>query len=29
MEFLRNLQALWHAGVALAHLVGELLDRLP
>ena len=29
MEFLRNLQALWHALVALAQLVGELLDRLP
>jgi hypothetical protein len=29
MEFLRALQALWHALVALAQLVGELLDRLP
>jgi len=29
MEFLRTLQALWHALVALAQLIGHLLDRLP
>jgi len=29
MEFLRTLQALWHAGIALAQLIGHLLDRLP
>ena len=29
MEFLRTLQALWRAGVVLAQLIGDLLDRLP
>jgi len=29
MDFLRTLHALWHAGVALAQLIGDLLDRLP
>jgi hypothetical protein len=29
MDFLRALHALWDALVALAHLIGRLLDLLP